>query len=359
MRASILQPPDSLEQAESVSGMANPAVSEDLLVPQLLQALYRVLLLREPDAKGFDTNMKQIRDGRPIEDVVRQFLKSQEFSEKRANFLRTYLSSRPSKSGDAKLEFEYISHECEGRPVTFALNRAAKDSFTERLREAPIQQHFIPFILRRAERSAEPIKVADFGANVGAVSLPLAASGIRVLAIEALPSNFLALASAVRVSELRNIVPVNIAAMGRAGLVTLQGISAWATAGVEGGEVTVSCDTIVNILGTYDFSDVDVIKIDIEGAELPSLIGADVFLSERPNVEIIFESNSHTCHLFGYDKGDLWRWFEERGFSTYVFLPDGLMPARHCDPQPVPVVDVLATKRPPSALECQGEKSFR
>jgi FkbM family methyltransferase len=249
-----------------------------------------------------------------------------------------------------------VTHQCEGHAVTFALNKAAGDSYTESLRRAPIPLLFIPFILRRASQKAGVFKTADFGANVGVVSLPLAANGVRVLAIEAHPTNFMALATAARVNKLHNLLPVNMAAMDGAGLIALGGVSAWATAGVGGGDLTIPCDTLVNILQTYDFSDVDVIKIDIEGAELPALDGADAFFADRPETEIIFESNNHTCQLFGYDRHDLLRWFAERGFSTYVFRPNGLMPVQYGDPQPKPVVDVLATKRSASLLERQGEK---
>jgi FkbM family methyltransferase len=344
------------QQLNRKAPLENPTATEDGLVPQFVQAMYRVLLLRNADQAGLDFYTERIRSGRPVETIMRHFLKSPEFAEKRAHFLETYPSSSSPKSGGIKLELEHITHECEGRMVTFALNKAAKDSYTETLRKGPIRDHFIPFILRRAKQNAGSTKVADFGANVGAVSLPLAANGIRVLAVEALPLNFLALASAAKASGLRNLLPVNMAAMDRKGLVTLQGLSEWATAGVEGGDVTVSCDTLINILQTYDFADADVIKIDIEGAELPALIDADRFFSERPDMEIIFESSNHTCRLFGYDRKDLLRWFEERGYSTYIYLPDGLMPVRYCDPQPTPVVDVLATKRSPKALERQGER---
>src|SRR4051812_37999686 len=79
--------------------------------------------------------------------------------------------------------------------------------------------------------------------------------------------------------------------------------------------------------------------------ESPCLAGADTFFEDRPNIDVIFESNTHTCHLFGYDRVDLLRWFEERGFSSYAFCPNGLVPVSISDPQPDPVVDILATKR--------------
>jgi FkbM family methyltransferase len=332
------------------AGMMPPA-SEDLPVPTVVSALYRLLLLREADSIGLDGYAREIQDGVTIAEVMRRILRSPEFGGNLTNFLRMYLSPEPLSN----MDLEQVTHSYDVGPITFALNKAAKDTYTEQIRRGPTSEQFIQFILRRAKLKGCSLKVADFGANVGAVSLPLAANGLNLLAIEAIPANFLALATAARLNGLSNLLPVNMAAMDRAGLVSFSGTSAWATAGIAGGDVTVSCDTIVNILQSYNFSDADVIKIDIEGAELPALHGAEAFFADRPETEVIFESNNHTCHLFGYDRQDLLRWFAKAGFSTYAFRADGLMPVQHDDPQPVPVVDILATKRSADALEQQGE----
>lgn len=154
----------------------------------------------------------------------------------------------------------------------------------------------------------------------------------------------------------RNLLPVNMAALNSAGLVSLAGTGPWATAGLGSGDITICCDTLVNILEVYGFSDADVVKLDIEGAELRALKDADRFFDDRPRTEVIFESNDHTCQFFGYRRNDLLRWFEQRDFSLYAFRPDGLMPVKPDDPQPVPVIDILATRRSPASLEEQGEK---
>jgi hypothetical protein len=69
---------------------------EDIL-PQLVRALYRVLLFREPDAIGLNAYVQRMQAGGPIEDIMRQFLKSQEFAGKHRRFLETYISFAPSE----------------------------------------------------------------------------------------------------------------------------------------------------------------------------------------------------------------------------------------------------------------------
>ena len=64
-------------------------------------------------------------------------------------------------------------------------------------------------------------------------------------------------------------------------------------------------------------TDPDVVKIDVEGAELGVLRGAER-LKTRP--VYMFESGPE--EVLGYTKADLWRWFSEREYE--VFLPNRL-----------------------------------
>ena len=255
-----------------------------------------------------------------------------------------------------KIEFDYVAHQYEGRKVIFALSSELSDTYTSGLRRSLPVQTYLGYVLRRAKQMGRSIKVADFGANVGVVSLPLAAHGLQLLAVEALPANFAALSTAARINGFRNLRPINMAALDEIGVATVTGFSAWGGARVKDEGGTTPCDTLTHILEIYDFAEVEIIKIDIEGAELPALAGAEEFLRERPETEVIFESNNHTCQLFGYDRQDLLRRFEQWGFRGYVFRAEGLMPVRAEDPQPVPVVDILATRRTAAVLEQQGER---
>jgi FkbM family methyltransferase len=64
-------------------------------------------------------------------------------------------------------------------------------------------------------------------------------------------------------------------------------------------------------------SDPDVIKIDVEGAELGVLRGSEGIKS-RP----IFMFESAPYEVLSYTKADLWGWFQERDYG--VFLPNRL-----------------------------------
>lgn len=88
-------PPDRMQVAETGVAVISPTVSEALSTLQFVRALYRVLLLREPDASGLKTYMQRVQEGRPIEEIMRQLLRSQEFSKKHARFQEAYLSRAP------------------------------------------------------------------------------------------------------------------------------------------------------------------------------------------------------------------------------------------------------------------------
>ena len=63
-------------------------------------------------------------------------------------------------------------------------------------------------------------------------------------------------------------------------------------------------------LDSYDFTDVDAIKIDVEGAELLVIQGArDTIVRERPSVQV--EIVEKQCEIFGYKPQDLFDFFAE------------------------------------------------
>lgn len=69
-------------------------------------------------------------------------------------------------------------------------------------------------------------------------------------------------------------------------------------------------------------SKIDVLKIDVEGAELPALFGAEKTI-QRTRPFVIFEANFETCQAAGYVLDDLLNWFKVRGYSLKRIGPRG------------------------------------
>lgn len=138
----------------------------------------------------------------------------------------------------------------------------------------------------------------DVGANVGSHSLRIAHDyadiGVRVLAIEAEPAAFKALVQNIRRNNLTNIDAIKIAVSDHKGLAVLHersfdGVrvgtglhSIMKNVEIDGNlslhnGLQIECDKLDNIVSSYR---VDVMKIDIEGAETLALEGATNVLGQ-------------------------------------------------------------------------------
>ena len=60
-----------------------------------IRALYRVLLLREPDPTGLAHGLRKMRAGISLEDEMRSCLQSQEFAVKHGQFIKTFVQAKP------------------------------------------------------------------------------------------------------------------------------------------------------------------------------------------------------------------------------------------------------------------------
>jgi hypothetical protein len=69
---------------------------------------------------------------------------------------------------------------------------------------------------------------------------------------------------------------------------------------------------------------IDVIKLDIEGSELPALRGL-ARLFERRLPRLIYCELAPLCHRLGYTSGDLVRFLSAYGYKAWVFSDDGLV----------------------------------
>jgi len=174
-----------------------------------------------------------------------------------------------------------------------ALPRKGSDDFY--MFYIPREKELLPHLIMRSGET-----FVDVGANVGYYSLKIAkeysTKGVTILAIEAHPGNYKALCKNIELNNFKCITTVNKAVSDHKGIVTMYEridtrnrvrsefyslsngyIHESNTVRPDAGSLEIECDTLDNILGEQR---IDVMKIDIEGAELSALKGATHILKK-------------------------------------------------------------------------------
>jgi len=174
----------------------------------------------------------------------------------------------------------------------------------------------------------------DVGANVGYFTLLMAKlvrhSG-RVIAFEPTQHTFGILKDNIRLNSLNNVMVEQLALCDHDGALQFHegplGFEVYNSAG----EIThpsaasqtfttrsVQCTTLDTYLGVHNISTVDVIKLDVEGAELLVLKGMEDTLQANPQAILIIEFADQTTQGFGYSARDIAVWLKERGWQLSV-----------------------------------------
>ena len=156
----------------------------------------------------------------------------------------------------------------------------------------------------------------DVGAHIGSIVAAVArhCPAARIVAVEAIPEK------AARLRRKFGGVTVHCCALadqeGEAAFFIDEARSGYSSLARNGGgrmrEIRVPLTRLDTLMPN---ADVDLIKIDVEGAELGVLRGADALAaSARPAV--MFESGP--ADVLGHTKPALWAWFAERDYSVFV-----------------------------------------
>jgi len=183
----------------------------------------------------------------------------------------------------------------------------------------------------------------DLGANIGTIAVPIAITGSRVLAVEMLPQNCLKLSFAVLENGLSNVRIVQAAVGDVDGILNFGGTEAWGAVLNNGGQsaTALTLDTIVATLKLAEPTFLDgeiVLKLDIEGYELPALRGSKRLLERRPIA--LFES----VETEG-DRGATFECkclFERMDYRLFMVKSTILVPKTSLDVQEEYVADFLA-----------------
>lgn len=178
-----------------------------------------------------------------------------------------------------------------GRTVRFAVSERRED---ERLGAVAANEGQMLRRLLAAVREGDTF--FDVGANIGTISLPVAMTGAECLAFEPAPANAARLAENAELNRLGNVTVVEAAMWSQSGTVALR-VDGTEGAGRSrvvdaGGDETVEVPaaTLDQFAGGGAAAP-DLLKIDVEGAELEALRGAAATLAAGRVREVFVETH--------------------------------------------------------------------
>lgn len=156
----------------------------------------------------------------------------------------------------------------------------------------------------------------DVGANAGFFSLLASTRCRQVFSFEPLPSNLRRIARNIEINGLRNVSIIERAVGDREATETLyvpdsdnSGLASLnQMIGAKAIEVPVI--TLDGFVSSQKLAQVDLIKIDIEGAEVRAFEGARELLSRPDAPDVIFEAHPGS---------EAAKWLEARGYAIYGF----------------------------------------
>lgn len=226
-------------------------------------------------------------------------------------------------------------------PYTISVPKDQDDVFVSWILNQPEPDALVELMTKLCRPGSRFI---DLGANVGYFTLAAASAGARVLAVEALPSNYVALVNSVKQNRYRDVTAVHSAVFSEDGVLSMAGHSAWAHVSTGDGGVQVPSLTLDTLTAAYNFRDCGLMKMDVEGAELDVIAGAPEFLAGNRDFIILFEANAFSAMSFRYGIPDLLRKFEEKQFKLYLVHGRQLVPRTSRDLQEGNCVDYLAVR---------------
>jgi len=203
-----------------------------------------------------------------------------------------------------------------------------RNIFYRGLWESPIATHFYTH-LRQGDC------VLDIGSNIGQYAI-LAGTKVgpqgRVFAVEPSTLADTYLSRNIRENGLTNVQILRLAAWDKDTTLCLNpgeptncGTAHVAETSMSPGVLQVPARRLDGVLGEYGCDRVDVIKIDIEGAELRALQGLSGILA-RQLPRTVYCELFEGLNDFSNTEGDLLGFFADRGYQAWLFSDAGLVP---------------------------------
>jgi FkbM family methyltransferase len=185
----------------------------------------------------------------------------------------------------------------------------------------------------------------DIGANVGQYTLlgsQRVGPGGKVHAFEPHPILWSVLSRNIGLNRCANVVCDSLAVAEREGVQPLfhgppdrAGETALVPCEGQTEFTQVRTVTVDSYLRSHMIAQVDLIKIDVEGAELRVLEGATNLLTRGAGLTLILEFNDGAAHRFGHSVGDVASFLRARGFALYRLQTGELRPYMPLEREPV------------------------
>jgi len=172
--------------------------------------------------------------------------------------------------------------------------------------------------------------VVDIGANIGYFTL-LAASLVgekgKVFAFEPVPQNYTLLVKNIEVNSYKNVTPVQKAVSNHAGKVkffldydALGQSSLFSVSENLTEPITVDVVSLDEFFKGNEYS-INIIKMDIEGAEMTVLLGMEKILENNNDLKIFTEFWPDGLLKSGFSAKEYWNKLEQFGFK-FIYLID-------------------------------------
>ena len=282
---------------------------EDAATEADILGCFRLILGRMPNPEEWRGHSTRV--GEPLGQVVSSYVTSLEFQ--RRGFLNR----------DAGQDI--VSAEVQGFLIYSSQDDAAVGK--------PVRDdNYEPDVTRLFRSRLQPgMSVVDIGANIGYFTM-LAASLVgaqgHVLAVEPNPRNVRLLEASRRANAFDNVTIAQSAAGRETGILILNTSYSNGTTSTPPDELgqllaaeSVSCIRLDSLLDGW--TTVDLIKVDVEGAEYNALLGAEATI-RRCRPFIISEFSPGMMPGISHISGDEYlRWLIALGYELGVVEPDG------------------------------------
>jgi FkbM family methyltransferase len=209
-----------------------------------------------------------------------------------------------------------------------------------------------PHLARYFARHLQPDHVfMDVGANIGYFTVLAAATVARVIAFEPGPRTHGYCMANIALNKLTNVELLRCGLWHEDATLELTSDSATLNAAIVPSTDAfahepirvVTLDGLVRA-GTLPLPRLDMIKMDVEGAEFSALTGMrDTVARLQPSV--VMEVNRPMLARFGVSIDDIWRFFEEMAYDLLVFAH-----WQERDPEPAETLDALRQLCPADGL---------